>query len=271
MLSNDSTSLTVWGDATAIAGTTDTSGYKLHDCRLTVESPCIDMANAAVAPVHDFELEPRYAVLPFNSQDPDASIVDIGFDEHVPPTVEFEVNGTAENEAISPTINLRLNKPWYLTINVDINTSDVSATTADNDYTAVVAGVVNFLPYETLKGTVINVNDDPLLETDEKFSISLTNESQTNTALRGSILTIEHTIQNDDAVNVNISAPTQMEVAQGGGASESEGASSESYTAAAREEETTPFIVDVTLTGPVAFPVHVDYFTSDGTATSDSD
>ena len=269
VMSNDSTSLTVWGDATAIVGTTDTSGYKLYDGRLMAESPCIDMANAAVAPTFDFEFEARYTAPPIDSgqgmqESMSTSIVDIGCDEHVPPTVKFETLGSSAPEAISPTINLRLNKPWYLAINVDINTSDVSATTADNDYTAVVDGVVNFLPYETLKGTVINVNDDPLLEADEKFSVSFTNESQTNTALRGSIFTIEHTITNDDTVNVNISAPTQMEVAQ----SED---SSESYASASREEDTTPFIFDVTLTGPVAFPVHVDYFTSDGTATSDSD
>ena len=60
------------------------------------------------------------------------------------------------------------------TVTVDYATADGSATTADNDYTAV-SGQIHFQPGETSQPVTVVVNGDTFEESNETFSVNLSN------------------------------------------------------------------------------------------------
>ncbi len=140
-------------------------------------------------------------------------------------------------------------------IMVDYTTSDGTATTGDGDYVAL-AGTLN-IPAGSATGTIsIVVNGDYAFETNETFSVTLSNATTTGTTTVLTIIqpTATVTILNDDAPPVNISAEAAVSVTEGNAGA------------------TTTADIIVTLSGTSADDVMVDYATSDGTATTgDSD
>jgi len=80
IVSNTATTMTVWGDVTAIAQSGDT--YKIFDYHLQLASPCIDAGYDQYVPNIDFDGEPRpMDVLGIDNNGPLAEY-DIGADEY---------------------------------------------------------------------------------------------------------------------------------------------------------------------------------------------
>jgi hypothetical protein len=99
------------------------------------------------------------------------------------------------------------------TVTVNYTTSDGTATVADNDYVAVASGTITFAPGETSKTAPVTVNGDTKVESNETFTVALSNPSQA---------TINQspgtgTITNDDSAASGVTiTPTTVNVTEGG-------------------------------------------------------
>ena len=160
------------------------------------------------------------------------------------PDISVDDQVTAEgNSPTTPTMtfNVTLSNPSDQTVAVDYTTTDGTATTADGDYDAT-ANSVTFDPGQTTKTVDVTVNADLTHESDETFTVDLSN------ALNGNVLAGSGTgtILDDDA------SPT-ISVAN---ASVTEGNVGD-----------TTLSFDVTLSVASAVTVTVDYTTTDGSAT----
>ena len=155
----------------------------------------------------------------------------------------------ATNEGNSGTtafvFNVALSAASSGTVTVDYTTLDVTAT-APSDYTAQ-SGTVTFTPGQTTKLIAIAVNGDTTNETNETFSVTLSNPA--NATITTSAATA--TITNDDSPpTVTITSPAATNEGNSG---------------------TTNFVFTVTLSAISASTVTVDYATADGSASSLSD
>src|SRR5439155_1028428 len=146
----------------------------------------------------------------------------------------------------SMTFNVTLSNPSDQTVTVDYSTNDGTATIADSDYAAA-SGTLTFDPGQTAKTVDVTVNGDTTHESDETFTLDLSNAGNAGIA-DGSGL---GTITNDDPVP-DVSIDDQS-IAEG-------------------DVGTSTLTFHVTLSNPSDQTVTVDYATNDGTATiADSD
>ena len=128
------------------------------------------------------------------------------------PTVSVTPETLSVTEgAGSAQLTLELSEVHSDPVTVDWATSDGTAT-AGSDYTAG-DGTVNFAPNETRKTIDIAITDDALDESDETFTVTLSNPS--NTEL-GTAKTATVTIADNDVRGVAIS-PTTLTITEGAG------------------------------------------------------
>lgn len=153
--------------------------------------------------------------------------------------VSIEETDTGTTNAV---FNLMISETSTNTVSVEFFTVDGSAT-AGLDYTAT-NGTITLLPGATMETVSVEILGDALLETNETFSVTLTN------ALMSSILKAEGvgTIL-DDEPRIQVAA---LSVVEGNAGFHD-------------------VIVDVTLTKPGLFDIQVDYATTNLTARSDGD
>ena len=141
--------------------------------------------------------------------------------------------------------NLTLSSPSMSTVTVDFATADGSAA-APVDYTAN-TGAVTFNPGQTSRQVVVQGVGDTAIETNETFSVNLSNP--TNATIAGSGVALG-TITNDDAVpSISIAAVTLAEGNSGN----------------------TAFVFNLTLSAASSSIVTVDFSTADGAATAPAD
>lgn len=134
-----------------------------------------------------------------------------------------------------------------LNSSVQFQTQDVTATTANNDYTAN-ANTLIFGPADTTMQITVLVTGDTSFEADETFNVHLLNAVDATIADADGTGTI---LNDDPSPNVSIDDVTQLEGSGGG---------------------TTAFVFTVTLSNPSGSAVNVNYTTTDNTAkASDSD
>src|SRR6476659_1743506 len=159
------------------------------------------------------------------------------------PDISIDDQSVTEGDAGTSTLtfNVTLSNPSDQTVTVDYTTTDGTATTADGDYDAA-ANSVTFDPGQTAKTVDVTVNGDLTHESDETFTVDLSN------ALNGNVVAGSGTgtILDDDA------SPT-ISVAN---ASVTEGNVGD-----------TTLSFDVTLSVVSAGTVTVDYTTTNGSAT----
>ncbi len=160
-------------------------------------------------------------------------------------TPQISVTDIAVTEGNAGTINasfaISLSNPSSLPVSVQFNTSDGSATIADNDYVGA-AGTVNFTAGTTLQAVQVAVNGDTKFEGNETFDLLLTSPLNA-TILDGTAI---GTINNDDgAPQISINDDTVVEGNAG----------------------TTPAVFNVTLSNPSGFVTTVNFNTANGTAT----
>ena len=127
------------------------------------------------------------------------------------------------------------------TITVAYNTSDGTATTADNDYVAT-SGTLTFNPDVQTQLITVVVNGDNTAEADETFHVNL--GAAQNVVLGQTVATA--TILNAGATGISIGNVSQPEGNSG----------------------TTPFLFTVSLSNPSNQAVTVNYTTMDGSATT---
>ena len=162
-------------------------------------------------------------------------------DDDDPPQVRFaQAAYTVTESAVTRAITVELSTASALTITVDYATSSGSASSAD--YTPV-SGTLTFAPGTTTAVFNVSLTPDSFDEADETVTLALSNAAQ---ATLGSPNPATLTIEDDDP------APTIA-------------FTSSAYTATETAGTT---VVSVTLSGPVAVTVTVDYAASPGTATS---
>jgi hypothetical protein len=233
---NGGTATTADGDYVAATGTvTFTPGQTAQTVDVTVngdlthesdETFTVDLSNESNAGVADGSGQ---GTITNDDQVPDISVDDQSVTE-----------GNTGTSTL--TFNVSLSNPSDQTVTVDYTTNEGTATTADGDYVAA-TGTVTFTPGQTAQTVDVTVNGDLTHESDETFTVDLSNESNGN-VLDGSGA---GTITNDDQVP-DISIDDQ---------STTEG-----------DTGTSTLTFNVTLSNPSDQTVTVDYTTNDGTATT---
>ena len=166
------------------------------------------------------------------------------YDNEGPPSIVVtDVSGLESSGTLS--FSVLLTNANGTSVSVDYATADGTAI-AGSDYTAT-SGTLTFTPGQTSKPVPVTIVNDALAEDDETFTLNLSNAT-------GGIAIADPsgtaTIQNDDP------DPT-VSIAN---ASVPEG-----------DTGTTTLSLPVTLSGPAAREIDVDYTTSDGTATAGND
>ncbi len=152
-------------------------------------------------------------------------------------------------EANTPqTFLVTLSNPVDVAVTVQFNTSDGTATTADNDYTGIAGQTVTFLAGTTTSQSVpVTITNDSKVEANEVYNVAIgsLNAAGRNVSLGTSTGT--GTILNDDNSTVTLS----------GGISQNEG-----------NTGTTAFVFTATLSNAVQGGLTANYTTNDGTATT---
>ena len=233
---NDGTATTTDGDYAAASGTvTFNPGQTAKTVDVTVngddttepdESLTLDLSNASNANILD---DSGTGTITNDDPIPDVSIDDQSITE-----------GNAGTSTL--TFNVTLSHASSDTVSVDYTTTDGSATTADADYVAA-SGTVTFNPGQTTKTVDVTENGDLTHESDETFTVDLSNASNAGVADASG----QGTITNDDQVP-DISIDDQS-VTEG-------------------DAGTSTLTFNVTLSNPSDQTVAVDYTTTDGTATT---
>jgi hypothetical protein len=165
-------------------------------------------------------------------------------DDQVPDiSVDDQVTAEGNSPATTTmTFDVTLSNPNDQTVTVDSATNDGTATTADGDYAAA-TGTVTFNPGQTAQTVDVTVNGDLTHESDETFTVDLSNETNAGVADGSG----QGTITNDDQVP-DISIDDQS-VTEG-------------------DAGTSTLTFNVTLSNPSDQTVTVDYTTNGGTATT---
>src|SRR3954452_17678420 len=204
----------------------------------------------------DAETNETFSVNLSNAVGPGATIIDatgLGTitDDDTPPAVgNISINDVSISEGNSGTklATFTVSRTGTAAFSVDYATSDGSAS-AGSDYTAIPLTNLNFAQGEVSKTISVTINGDTTVESDETFSVNLSNAvGPSGTILDG---TGAGTIQNDDAAPVvgNISI-NDVSISEG-----NSGTKLATFT--------------VSRTGTAAFSV--DYATSNGSASAGSD
>ena len=147
---------------------------------------------------------------------------------------------------VDAIFTVSLSNPSAFTIMVDFSTANGTAM-ALSDYTAVMDQTLTFMPGETMKSIMVTINGDNDIETNETFTVNLTNASATATI--GTGMATGTIVDNDGSLSVSINDTTVAEGDSGG----------------------TTATFTVTLSQPSNSTVMVNFSTVDATAMSDSD
>ncbi|MBW4512023.1 MAG: DUF4347 domain-containing protein [Scytonematopsis contorta HA4267-MV1] len=111
----------------------------------------------------------------------------------------ISIDDVAVDEGGAATFTISLSNPSSETVSVRYITNDGTATTADNDYTAIPSTLVTFNPGETSKTFTVNTTQDNKLERSETVNVTLNAATNaTIAAVNAGVGTL--TIRNDDAL-----------------------------------------------------------------------
>ena len=161
----------------------------------------------------------------------------------------FAIDDVSHNEGNSGTTSyvftVTKTGSTALSASVDYQTVDGTATVADNDYQAA-NGTLTFAANETSKQVTVLVNGDTTFETDEAFTVHLSNASGATISDADGTGTI---VNDDAAPSFSIDDVSHNEGNSG----------------------TTSYVFTVTKTGDTALSASVDYQTVDGTAIAPGD
>jgi large repetitive protein len=235
------------GTATAPGDYRSTSGMLTFKPGKTTATITV-LANGDTAPEPDEQLTVTLTA-PVRASIADANGLGTILDDDSSGGVAISIANVTADEGDSGTtsfgFNVTLSAVSASPVTVDYSTADGSAVAPDDYATA--AGTLTFVPGQTAKQIVVAVTGDTTIETNETFTVALSNP--TDATISGSGIGTA-TIRNDDAVpTVSIGNVTANEGSSG----------------------TTSFAFNVTLSAVSASPVTVDYSTADGSAVAPDD
>lgn len=166
------------------------------------------------------------------------------------------------NSGVTTTsITLSLTEATTNTVSVDYVSTDLSATTADNDYTPL-SGTLTFAPGETSKTIGISINGDTIFESNEAFTINYSNPINADLHTSSSAIAIT----NDDAEPARPTIElTNTSITEG-----NDGSNTATITATLSETTTNVVSVDFATTDPDivnSATANVDYVAASGTLT----
>ncbi|MCZ8222405.1 MAG: lectin-like protein [Microcystis sp. LE19-84.1B] len=176
--------------------------------------------------------------------------IDFSYPANNDDSATISINDVTVTEGNSGTTNavftVTLSNPVDTAITLNYATADGTATTADNDYTAITTTPLTFNPGETSKTITVAVNGDTKVETNENFFVNLSNLQANGRNVTLTDNQGQGTINNDDSASIAITDVTITEGNSG----------------------TTNAVFTVTLSNQVDTAVTVNYATANGTATT---
>ena len=163
------------------------------------------------------------------------------------PTISLEsTNASQPENATNPYLFVvKLSNPTEQIVTVNYDTSDGTATIADNDYSRA-TGTLTFAPTEISKTISVSAIGDTKYEGNETFTVNLRSASNA-TIPTGTISAIATIVDDDPIPTISLTAAA---------ANQPEG-----------QNGTTPYVFTARLTSPSSQAITVDYATADGTAT----
>ncbi len=178
-------------------------------------------------------------------------------------SASISINDVTVSEGNSGTTNavftVTLSNPVDTSVTLNYSTANGTATTADNDYTAIATTPLTFNVGETSKTITVAVNGDTKVENNETFFVNLSN-LQAN----GRNVTIndnqgQGTINNDDSTVTSQLSINDITVVEGQN-------SNAILTVTVNNPSTQPISVNYT-TAPINATANVDYTSKTGTIT----
>ena len=162
------------------------------------------------------------------------------------------------SEATTPqTYTVTLNNPVDVVVTVLFNTSNGTATTADNDYNGIVNQTVSFSAGTTTSQTVnVTINNDTKVEDNEIYNVAIGSLSASGRNVSLGTSTGTGTINNDDAATLSLSGG----IAQNEGNS---GTTSYNFTATLNNAVQGGFTVACTSNDGTATTIDNDYIDND--------
>ena len=161
----------------------------------------------------------------------------------IDPTVEFTLANSSGFEPVNAVIQIELNYITRTAVTVDYTTADGTASSAQPDYTAAIGSTATINAGSRTTNITIPINDDAVVESDEDFTITLSNPS-VGIGL-GATTVHTYTIHDDDDAR-----KIYFDVATASG-----------------DESISPVAVNVSISSTSATDVSVDYAVIGGTAT----
>lgn len=123
-----------------------------------------------------------------------------------------EGNSGTTNMVFTLTLSAAVDAP----VTVTLNTADGTATIAGNDYEAITGGTVTFAPGETTKTFNVTVNGDTTVETNETFTLALSDlQAGGRNVTLGTASSATGTITNDDGITVSVADVSVVETNSG--------------------------------------------------------
>ena len=230
-------------------GTTETRALGAGSVAIDAGDDCVaDAAHCGDANIPQLAFDQRGTGFPrkVDGDGDSTATVDIGAYEVQTPFPSFSIDDVTQSEGNSGTTDFvfTVTKTGAGAAGVDFTTVDGTATTADNDYQPN-SGTLNFASGDGTQTIIVKVNGDTNVESNEAFTVNLSNASDATIPDADGT----GTIQNDDVPlpSLSIDDVTQTEGNAG----------------------TTAFTFTVTKTGADA--ASVDFDTQDGTAEDASD
>jgi hypothetical protein len=122
--------------------------------------------------------------------------------DDAPPSFSIDDVTVAEGDAGTTAFTFTIAKTGAteVTATVDVATADGTATVAGGDYTAVTLTTLTFLPGDTTKTVTVDVHGDQVVESDETFTVDLSNPTHATITKPQGL----GTILNDDTAGVTV-------------------------------------------------------------------
>ncbi len=162
-------------------------------------------------------------------------------------TISVAANVSGPEATTPQTFSVTLNNPVDVAVTVQFNTTDGTATTADNDFTGIASQAVTFAAGTTTAQTVnVTIVNDAKVEANETYTGTISGLAASGRNVTLGTATRTGTITNDDATTLFIAGPVTHDEGNAG---------------------TTNYLFSISITAPIQGGFTVNYNTNDGTAT----
>jgi Ca2+-binding RTX toxin-like protein len=252
-------------DGSATDADNDYEPLALQTLTFNVAGPATQQVILQVNGDSKFEVDQTFAVTLSNATN---ATIDDGtglgtiLNDDARPTISINDRSAAETNGsfFDLSVSISLSNPTDEAVTVRVDTADGTATTADNDYLAVVNRFVTFSPGVTVQQTAVRVNGDTQFEPDETFFVNLSAATNASSIADNQG---QGTITNDDSPPPVNQPPV---IVTSGGGNTAAVTVSENTTAVVDVEATDPDVPPQSLTFSIAAGADATRFSINGTS-----